>query len=67
MLHNPAVTSAVIGVHSVAQLNDLVKAGSLALSTVELELLDHATALEEVRLNPEFTRAHPTQGELMLN
>lgn len=67
VLHNPAVTSAVVGVHSVRQLNDLVQAGSLSLSTADIELLDRATALEEVRLSPDFTRARPVQGELMLN
>jgi aryl-alcohol dehydrogenase-like predicted oxidoreductase len=52
VLHNPAVTSAVIGVHSVAQLDELVQVTSLPLETVDLEQLDHATATEEVRVTP---------------
>jgi aryl-alcohol dehydrogenase-like predicted oxidoreductase len=67
VLHNPAVTSAVIGVHSVTQLNDLARAGSLTLSGADIELLDQATALEEIRLSSDFTRARTVQGELMLN
>lgn len=67
VLHNPVVTSAVVGVHSVAQWNDLVLAGSLSLSAADLQLLDHATALEEVRLDPDFLRPGSAQGELMLN
>lgn len=67
VLHNPAVTSAVVGVHSVRQLNNLAQAGSLPLSIADIELLDRATALEEVRLNPDLTRARAVQAELMLN
>lgn len=67
VLHNPIVTSTVVGVHSVAQLNDLAQAGSLTFSAADLELLDHATALEEVRLSPDFIRNRSPQGELALN
>jgi aryl-alcohol dehydrogenase-like predicted oxidoreductase len=67
VLHNPAVTSAVVGVHSVTQLSDLARAGSLLLTPADVELLDQATALEEVRLSPGFTRTRAAQGELMLN
>src|SRR5688572_29385571 len=67
VLHNPAVTSAVTGVHSVAQLNELVEATSLSLSAKDLEQLDHATALEEVRVGPEVSRPRGSQGELILN
>src|SRR5690606_34931228 len=66
VLHNSAVTSAVIGVHSVAQLSDLVKATSLPLSGVDLAQLDQATAAEEVRVAPEITRFTESR-ELMLN
>jgi aryl-alcohol dehydrogenase-like predicted oxidoreductase len=67
VLHNPAVTSAVVGVHSVAQLNELVEATSLSLLTTDLEQLDHATALEEVRIAPETLSVRVSPGELVLN
>ena len=67
VLHNPAVTSAVIGVNSVAQLSELVQATSLSLSAADHEQLDRATAAEEVRVVPEITRVRVRPGELMLN
>ena len=67
VLHNPAVTSAVIGVHSVAQLNELVRATSLTLSAADLKRLDQATAVEEVRVAPGDPQVRMPQGELMLN
>jgi len=66
VLHNPAVTSAVIGVQSVAQLGELVQATSLRLSTTDLEQLDHATAAEEIHVVREITRASVSPGELVL-
>jgi len=57
VLHNPAVTSAVIGVRSVVQLDEMIHASSLALSAEDLERLDHATAAEEIRLAPELPRS----------
>ncbi len=65
VLHNPAVTSAVIGVHSVAQLSELVHGTGLSLSRVDLEQLDEATAAEEVRVMRDL--APPPLGELVLN
>ena len=67
VLHNPAVTSAVTGVHSVTQLNELAQAASLSLSSVDLEQLDRATVLEEVRLPPDFPRTRADERELVLN
>jgi aryl-alcohol dehydrogenase-like predicted oxidoreductase len=67
VLDNPVVTSAVTGVNSVAQLNDVVHAGSLCLSRADIELLEDATAREEVRLGSAFTRAGVAPGKLMLN
>jgi len=67
VLHNPTVTSAVIGVNSVAQLNELVQATSLSLSATDLEQLDRATAVEEVRVAPETTHVRVSRGELVLN
>jgi aryl-alcohol dehydrogenase-like predicted oxidoreductase len=67
VLDNPGVTSAVVGVHSVAQLDDLLKATSLTLSVGDLEQLDQATAIEEVRLGRESSRARSTSDELVLN
>jgi aryl-alcohol dehydrogenase-like predicted oxidoreductase len=66
VLHNPAVTSAVIGVHSVAQLNELVRATSIGLSAADLEQLDHATAAEEIRVTPIVARRSSRERELML-
>jgi Predicted oxidoreductases (related to aryl-alcohol dehydrogenases) len=57
VLHNPTVTSALVGVHSVAQMNDLVRATSIVLSDEDLERLDQATAIEEIRLPAEPPRA----------
>lgn len=66
VLQNPTVTSAVIGVHSVAQLHDLVQATSLRLSASDLEHLDHATAAEEIRLAPDIARADLAERPLAL-
>ena len=66
VLHNRAVTSAVIGVHSVSQLNELMRATSLQLSPGDLDQLDHATAAEEVRVS-RSTRAVESYRELLLN
>jgi aryl-alcohol dehydrogenase-like predicted oxidoreductase len=67
VLHNPAVTSAVVGVHSVAQLNELARAGTLSLSRADLEQLDRATAVEEVRLAADFPRPPADARNLVLN
>lgn len=67
VLRNPAVTSAVIGVRSLGQLNELTQASSLALSSGDIELLDWATAFEEVRLGAGFTRPDPAQVEPAMN
>ncbi len=67
VLHNPLVTSAVIGVQSVAQLTELLPASSLPLSATDLAQLDDATAAEEVRIAPEIPRPRVTDGELVLN
>ncbi len=50
VLHNRRVTSALIGVQSPPQLNELVGAGQLRLSNVDLTQLADATAAEEVQL-----------------
>lgn len=67
VLHNPVVTSAVVGVHSVAQLEELAQASSLSLSGPALDRLDRATALEEIRLAPDFPRRTLDERELVLN
>jgi 1-deoxyxylulose-5-phosphate synthase len=67
VLHNPVVTSAVIGVQSVAQLGELLPATTLSLSAPDLEQLDRATAAEEVRLAPEVPRPRVPPGALVLN
>jgi aryl-alcohol dehydrogenase-like predicted oxidoreductase len=65
VLRNPTVTSAVIGVNSVAQLSELVHATSLLLSSMDLENLDHATALEEVHVVGETARTRVPPGDLV--
>lgn len=44
LLANPAVTSAIIGANSVAQLEDTVKGAEVALSVAEKQALDDVTA-----------------------
>lgn len=67
VLQNRVVTSAIVGVNSVAQLNELVHATRLELTEFDLEQLDAATAAEEVRLAPEITGHRPSPGEFILN
>lgn len=67
VLQNPAVTSAIVGVNSVAQLNDLLFAPALEFTERDLEQLGAATAAEEVRVAPEFTNHRLAPGELILN
>lgn len=67
VLHNPTVTSAIIGVHSVGQLRELLEAGQLRLTGPDLDQLGDATAAEEVRLVPEITHHRPVAGELVLH
>jgi aryl-alcohol dehydrogenase-like predicted oxidoreductase len=66
VLHNPVVTSAILGVPSVAQLHELMQASRLNLTTRDLEELDDATVAEEVRIAPDIAR-RPEPGELLLN
>lgn len=67
VLHNPVVTSAIIGVHSVTQLEELLQATQLKLTAADLHQLGNATATEEVRVGPEITHHRPQAGELVLN
>ena len=67
VLHNPAVTSAVIGVNSFAQLNELVGATSLPLTAADFEQLDQATMVEEVRVAPDIRQRSVLPRELVLN
>jgi 1-deoxyxylulose-5-phosphate synthase len=67
VLQNPAVTSAIVGVNSVAQLHELLHAPRLDLTERDLEQLGAATAAEEVRVAPEFSHHRLTPGELLLN
>lgn len=52
VLHNPAVTSAIVGVRSVAQLNELLLASQLKLIAPDLAQLGDATVAEEVLVAP---------------
>lgn len=65
VLHNPVVTSAVIGVGSVRQLAELVQSSSLSLTPADLELLDAATAVEEIRMVPQIVRPSDKSGDLV--
>lgn len=67
VLHEPGVTSALIGVQSFGQLSELVQAAAVPLSTADLHQLDQATAVEEVRVTPESPRPRLRHAELMLN
>ncbi len=66
VLNNPAVTSAIVGVHSVAQLAELLEAGQLALTARDLESLSEATATEEVRVAPGSAHPRSEPRELVL-
>jgi aryl-alcohol dehydrogenase-like predicted oxidoreductase len=66
VLHNPAVTSAVFGVNSVAQLNELLGAHQLAFSARDLKQLDAATSAEEVQIGRDLSVHRPEPGELIL-
>jgi Predicted oxidoreductases (related to aryl-alcohol dehydrogenases) len=50
VLHRPLVTSAVIGVHSPAQLRELLDACRIRFTPEDLALLEDATSAEEVRV-----------------
>lgn len=67
VLRNPTVTSAIIGVHSVGQLNELLQAPRLDLTASDLEQLAEATAAEEVRIASGVTRRHADANEVALN
>lgn len=67
VLYNPVVTSAIVGVHSVAQLNELLQASHLTLTSRDLDQLGDATAAEEVRIASEIRHHRPEAGELVLN
>jgi len=65
VLHNPNVTTAMIGVHSPAQLNELVGSSGLQLSDVDLAQLADATATEEVQIAANYSARVPEAGELL--
>ena len=67
VLHNPAVTSAVAGVHSVTQLHDLLGAASLQLSDSDRDTLHEATAVEEIRIGPATHLPAASDAELALH
>ncbi len=67
VLHNPAVTSAIIGVHSVGQLNELLLASQVQLTAPDLAQLGGATAVEEVRVAPELAPSRLEAGQWVSN
>lgn len=52
VLHQPSVTSALIGVNSVALLRELVDASRCKLSAVDLDRLDRASTTQRAHLPP---------------
>ncbi len=66
VLHNPVVTSAMIGVRSVAQLMELTPAGGIQLTEHDLDQLHRATTAEEVRVTSAKTTWRAEPGELLL-
>ncbi len=67
VLQNPVVTSAIVGVHSTAQLEELVRVSELALADRDLDQLGAATEAEEIRVVPELFMHRLVPGELILN
>lgn len=65
VLQNSVVTSAIVGVRSVAQLSELMRASQLELTIPDLDQLGDATASEEIRVAPEITHHRPEPGELV--
>ncbi|GAB1489955.1 aldo/keto reductase [Opitutaceae bacterium] len=61
VLHNPAVTSAIIGVHSPEQLGELLAAGEIQLSGSDLASLADATSVETVRIASSHAGALGTE------
>lgn len=51
VLQNPTVSSAMVGVRSEQELQELIAAGDLHLTARDLQVLAHATAQEEVRVS----------------
>jgi aryl-alcohol dehydrogenase-like predicted oxidoreductase len=67
VLRNPGVTSAIVGVRSAAQINELMQASELRLAERDIQLLDAATAAEEIRVAPEIAIQRLEPGELTFN
>lgn len=67
VLHNPAVTAAIVGVHSVGQLNELLPASRVRLTAADLAQLDSATAVEEIRVAPELAPSRLEAGQCVSN
>lgn len=67
VLHNPAVTSAMVGVRSAADVRELAAASELRLTDDDLRQLTLATEAEEVRIAPTGRRARPVLEEVMVN
>ena len=68
VLHNQTVTSALLGVRSVAELQEVVGAGRLELSSADMSQLHEATSLEQVHVPAEYLlpRSNLTEvGELV--
>jgi aryl-alcohol dehydrogenase-like predicted oxidoreductase len=66
VLHNPAVTSAIVGVQSVAQLTELMQASRVEFAPADVAQLNDATALEEVRVAAETASQPLEAGELVV-
>jgi Predicted oxidoreductases (related to aryl-alcohol dehydrogenases) len=67
VLANRTVTSALVGVRSSAELQELIRGAELQLSTDDLRQLSSATAAEEVLVPDNLLPNRPTQTELLAN
>jgi aryl-alcohol dehydrogenase-like predicted oxidoreductase len=64
VLNNSTVTSALLGVRSVAELQELVGAGKLELSTADLDQLHEATSLEQVHVPADYLLSRQNVNEV---
>ena len=64
VLNNQTVTSALLGVSSVAELQEVVGAGKLELSTDDVRQLHEATFLEQVHVPAESVLPRQSVNEL---
>jgi len=67
VLANRTVTSALVGVRSAAELQELIRGAELRLSAADLRQLSTATAAEEVLVPGDFPLGQHHQDEVLAN